>query len=117
MQQKLRIKKVKFKIDQVPRNAQTPATPEPQKITPKEESPRPQPIPRTPNNDDGQKLKRKAKDGQKLKRTLSYEQAFRAGKRQQKSVKERMLRKMLADRPLGTARIGTDAWWFPYCWS
>ena len=34
----------------------------------------------------------------KLKRTLSYEQAFRAGKRQQKTAKERMLRKLLAAR-------------------
>ena len=33
-----------------------------------------------------------------LKRTLSYEQAFKAGKRQQKTAKERMLRKMLNAR-------------------
>ena len=45
-------------------------------------------------NNEGKDQKKK----RKLKRTLSYEQAFRAGKRQQKTVKERMLRKLLAAR-------------------
>ena len=66
----------------------TQATPESKQKCRQLRTPKEEEIPRTP----------KANDGQKLKRTLSYEQAFRAGKRQQKSFKERMLRKVLAGR-------------------
>ena len=59
-------------------------------ITPKQE-PHQDPIQITP------KVIKKHKS-RSLKRTLSYEQAFKAGKRQQKTVKERMLRKMLNAR-------------------